>query len=209
MKNWFRKKKYFTKDFFQRKIRKKTFEIGDYTYGKPEIKRYGSSAKLKIGKYCSIAGRVRILLGGNHRTDWVTTYPFEFPEGCSPWPEIPVVKNHTTSKGDVVIGSDVWIGHGSMILSGVTVGDGAVIGACSVVTKDVPPYAVVAGNPARVLRKRFDDQTIQKLLTLRWWDWPAEKVGEKLHILRSPQIELLFENRPGAPEKGAQPVGPT
>lgn len=195
MKNWFRKKKFFTKEIFSKKIRKKKYEIGDYTYGKPKVMRFGASAKLKIGRYCSIASGVQIFLGGNHRTDWVTTYPFQFPEEVSPWPEAGRIENHKTTKGDVVIGSDVWLGHGCLILSGVTIGDGAVIGAGSVVAKDVPPYAIMAGNPAVLIRHRFDPETIQKLLTLRWWDWPEEKVRKNLHILCSPRANRLFGNR--------------
>jgi len=95
-------------------------------------------------------------------------------------------------KGDVSIGNDVWIGRETLILSGVTIGDGAVIGARAVVTKDVEPYSIVAGNPARLIRKRFDDKTIHRLLEIRWWDWPPEKINENLHVICTNNLEGLL-----------------
>ena len=153
------------------------------SYGTPTVHDWSDGSKLKMGKYCSIASGVHIFLGGDHRMDWITTYPF--PQ----WGVAPA--DHRRTKGDVVIGNDVWIGMGATILSGVTVGDGAVIAACAVVTKDVPPYAIVAGNPARVKKYRFSEENIQKLLKIKWWDWPEETVREKLKILCSPFIEIL------------------
>jgi len=163
------------------------YEIGDYTYGHPEVLSYGEGARLRIGKFCSIASQVRIFLGGNHRTDWTTTYPFAAFIGD--WPEAAGIAGAPTSKGDVVVGNDVWIGHGATILSGVRIGDGAAIGAMAVVTKDVPDYAVVAGNPARVVRMRFDDATIGRLIQLKWWDWPAEQVRANLPVLCSDRVD--------------------
>lgn len=163
------------------------YEIGNYTYGTPEVLSYGEGARLRIGKFCSIAVKVQILLGGEHRPDWVTTYPF--PPLSSDWPEAAGIEGTPVSKGDVVIGNDVWIGHGATILSGVTIGDGAVVGAMAVVTKDVPDYAIVAGNPARVIRMRFDDATIERLLDLKWWDWPRERIAASVADLCSDRIE--------------------
>ncbi len=188
MRLWYKKEKFFTKDYFG----KKKYEIGDFTYGKPKISEFDSSAKLKIGKFCSIAKGVRIFLGGNHRIDWITTYPFQFPEGSKNWPETSQIKGHPATKGDVIIGNDVWLAHGVLILSGVTIGDGAVIGAGAVVTKNVEPYTIVVGNPAKFLKKRFNDEVIDMLLEIRWWDWSEEKIRRNLDVLCSPHIEQLY-----------------
>jgi acetyltransferase-like isoleucine patch superfamily enzyme len=167
-------------------------EIGDYTYGMPTILFREEGARLKIGKFCSIAGEVTVFLGGNHRTDWVTTYPFsEFPDE---WPEAKHITGHPASKGDVVIGNDVWIGIGATIMSGVTIGDGAAIAARAVVTRDVEPYCIVGGNPARLIRKRFDDETIRALLEIRWWDWPVDRMRENLTILMSNNISGILSS---------------
>jgi len=166
-------------------------EIGKYTYGNPIIIKGDNSGNLKIGKYCSIAVQTVILLGRNHRKDLVTTYPFPaFPDL---WPEAQLIPECENSKGDVIIGNDVWIGYGATILSGVTIGDGAVVGAQAVVTKDVAPYAVVVGNPAREVKKRFDDDTIANLLILKWWDWPEQKIKENINILCSTNIKNLWQ----------------
>jgi acetyltransferase-like isoleucine patch superfamily enzyme len=164
------------------------YEIGEYTYGNPNIVSWGKEATLKIGKYCSIAGNVVIFLGSEHRTDWISTYPFSIflEEGKS-------IKGHPSTKGDVIIGNDVWIGFNVIIISGVTIGDGAAIGAGSVVAKDVPPYTIVSGNPARIVRYRFNEETIQKLLQIRWWDWPDEKVKENIHLICSDSIDVFIK----------------
>ena len=139
-----------------------TVEMGYGTYGQPDVRTYGCvGSKVVIGKYCSIADDVTILIGGEHVISRVSTYPFDVL--------IDKIKPCLADgKSDVVIGNDVWIGTKGLILSGVTVGDGAVVGAGSVVTKDVEPYAVVAGNPARLIRYRFDAETRKKLLELQW-----------------------------------------
>lgn len=165
-------------------------EVGDFTYGKPKILHWGEKAELKIGKFCSIADEVVIFLGGNHRIDWITTYPF--PAIVNDWPEAKDIEGHPTTKGNVIIGNDVWIGYGATILSGVTVGDGAVIGARAVVTKDVDPYSIVTGNPARLIRKRFDEKVIDKLLAIKWWNWPIEKIKKNIKLLCSGDIDNLF-----------------
>jgi acetyltransferase-like isoleucine patch superfamily enzyme len=135
--------------------------------------------KLRIGNYTSI-GYVRVFLSGEHRKDWVTTYPFRTLNG------LPGAGEENLSRGDVEIGNDCWVCIESTVLSGVTIGDGAVVGACSVVTKDVPPYAIVAGNPARVVGQRFDDDTVAWLLDLKWWDWPEDKIMASLDFLSAP-----------------------
>lgn len=154
------------------------FEIGKWTYGLPTVKNWGEGSTLRIGKFCSIAEGVVIFLGGEHRVDWITTYPFSVL-----WPEGKGFSGHPRSKGDVSIGNDVWIGHGAVILSGITIGNGAVIGACSVVSSNVDPYEIVAGNPARHVRFRFSDATIQRLCHLAWWDWPESRIEAALPFL--------------------------
>lgn len=173
----------FTKDFLGDR-----FHIGDHTYGKPRVVSWNEGSTLIIGKYCSIATGVTIFLGSEHRIDWVSTYPFPHL-----WEEAKDISGHPATKGDVTIGNDVWIGYGATILSGVTVGDGAVVGACSLVTKDIPPYGIAAGNPAQTLRYRFDEETIKQLLRIRWWDWPDEKVRENIRYLCSPSIHEFIK----------------
>ncbi len=120
-------------------------EVGDYSYGTPSVWHWGEGAKLKIGKFCSFAWDINIFLGGEHRPDWISQYPFPafFTEAYN-------IKGHPTTKGNIVIGNDVWVGFNATILSGVKIGDGAVIGAGAVVTKDVPDYALVLGSPAKI-----------------------------------------------------------
>jgi len=166
--------------------------IGDHTYGEPTLLQFDQTTRLVMGRFCSISDQVTIILGGNHRTDWITTYPF--PAFTETWPEAATIKGHPASKGDIVIGNDVWIGYGATILSGVTIGSGAVIGTRAVITSDVAPYAIVAGNPAREIKKRFDDTTISQLLQLAWWDWPEEKIRINLPLLCSSQIQQLLMN---------------
>ncbi len=168
------------------------FAIGDYSYGAPKVRFAGMGSTLTIGKYCSIADKVEVFLGGNHRTDFVTTYPFTAIEGNF-WPEAAGLTGFAASRGDVVIGHDVWIGSGAAILSGVTIGNGAVIAARAVITKDVAPYAIVAGNPARHIRFRFFPETIEQLQEVAWWDLPEASVRKLIRILQSERIEAAVE----------------
>ena len=161
--------------------------IGKWTYGDPDIPPAGEGATVTVGKFCSFAGGVMILRGHEHRIDWVSTYPFgvAFPDvGGLPFP--------ARAKGNVVIGHDVWIGVEALIMSGVTIGNGAVIGARSVVTHDVQPYAVVGGVPAKVIKFRFDAATIEALQRLAWWDWPEQKIKEALPLLMSADVRGLL-----------------
>jgi len=164
------------------------FDIGEWTYGKPKILAADDGATLKIGKFCSIAGDVTIILGGEHRIDWISTYPFNIL-----FEEAKHITGHPTTKGDVIIDNDVWIGENAFVLSGVHIGNGAVIAARSVVTKDVEPYTIVAGNPAHPIRKRFQADIIETLLEIEWWDWPLEKIKENIQVLLSADIQSLME----------------
>jgi acetyltransferase-like isoleucine patch superfamily enzyme len=162
-------------------------QVGRFTYGKPEFFLWNDSEKIEIGSFCSIANEVAIFGGGEHRSDWVSTYPlrmvFGLPGAGS--------DGQPASRGTTKIGSDVWIGFRSTILSGVTIGDGAVVAAGSIVTKDVPPYAVVAGTPAKVVKMRFPPEQVEQLLKIRWWNWPIEKVKENVSALCSDPAALL------------------
>ena len=159
------------------------YEIGEWSYGHPRVLDWGTGAKLKVGRYCSFAGGVTIFVDGEHHVEWVSTFPF---------PGLVTEKRETdhciVSKGDLVIGNDVWICDGAIILSGVRIGNGAVVGARSLVAKDVPAYGVVGGNPARVIGFRFSNEQIAQLEKIAWWDWPVERVREAIPLLCSPSI---------------------
>lgn len=166
--------------------------IGRMTYGSAglTIHEWGEGADLRIGAFCSLAAGIRIFLGGNHRTDWISTYPFGHIHAdriaCPP------VTGHPATRGDVVIGNDVWIGSGATILSGVTIGDGAVVAAGAVVSRDVGPYQVVSGNPACVIKTRFSEEVIALLLQLQWWRLPdAEITALVPQLCAAPDPETL------------------
>lgn len=168
--------------------------MGRGSYGNPLIPTFpGDDLHVSVGSFVSIAHDVVMMDGGNHRIDWVTTYPLR---GCLDLPGA-FEDGHPASKGDIVIGNDVWIGRGARVLSGVTVGDGAVIGGYSVVTKDVRPYAIVVGNPAREVRRRFSDEQIDALLSIAWWNWPMDKILECVAELSDSDIDrFIAHHRP-------------
>ena len=141
--------------------------------------------RLKIGKFCSIACGARFLFNSaNHTMNSLSTYPF--PIFFEEWGlDVKDITSAWDNKGDIVIGNDVWIGYEAVIMAGVTIGDGAIIGARAVVTKDVPPYTIVGGVPAKQIRKRFSDETISELLNLKWWDWPIEKISRNIELIKS------------------------
>ena len=147
--------------------------------------------KLIIGKFCSIACGAKFFFNSaNHTMASLSTYPF--PLFFDEWE---LEKKNVTvawdNKGDIIVGNDVWIGYEAVILAGVTIGDGAIIGTRAVVTKDVPPYTIVGGVPAKPIRKRFDDETIARLLKLKWWDWSEEKIAQNIQSIKSGYIEQL------------------
>ena len=147
--------------------------------------------RLVIGKFCSIACGAKFLFtSGNHAMGSLATYTFPvfFDEWGLSGKDI---ASAWDNKGDIVIGSDVWIGYEAVILSGVHIGDGAIIGARAVVTKDVEPYTIVGGVPARPIRRRFDEDTVARLLALRWWDWDAERIRAAIPAIRSGDIDAL------------------
>lgn len=190
---------YIIKDY----ITNKNIEVGDFTYysgyyhGKhfeDYCVRYLSPDrddvdKLKIGKFCSIGSGAIFMMAGNqgHRYDWITSYPFYYSTINEN------AKDGYIPSGDTVVGNDVWIGTEAVIMSGVKIGDGAVIGTRALVTKDVEPYTIVGGNPAKPIKKRFTQDEIKMLLEMKWWNWPIEKIKNNMLLLCSNNMKLLFK----------------
>ena len=185
-------------------ITRPNIEVGDYTmyhdlYNDPKdfernnvLYQYPvNHDKLIIGKFCSIACGAKFLFNSaNHTMASLSTYPV--PLFFEEWGlKKEEVSKAWDNKGDIQIGNDVWIGYEAVVLAGVTIGDGAIVGARAVVTKDVPPYTVVAGVPAKMIKKRFDDAVIARLSKLKWWNWPEEKLKRNIPALQSGRIECL------------------
>ena len=180
-------------------IKNPQITVGDYTYydDPDDVHNFERNVlylfdfigdKLIIGKFCQIASGVRFIMnGGNHAMSGVSTYPFQVLGG--EWAQKKPLS--TTSKGDTIIGNDVWIGNSATFMPGVKVGDGAIIATNSVVTKDVAPYAIVGGNPAREISKRFDEETTMFLLSLQWWNWSLEKISQHLDLIITGDIDGL------------------
>jgi len=180
-------------------ITRPTIIVGDYTYyDDPRGPEHFEANvlyhfdfigdRLVIGRFCSIAAEVRFIMnGGSHPLTWMTTYPFPvFGHGWeaampAAWP----------NRGDTVVGNDVWIGYGAIIMPGVSIGDGAIVATASVVTKDVPPYAIAGGNPATVMRYRFDESTVARLRALRWWDWDAARITRNVRAICDGDVGAL------------------
>jgi virginiamycin A acetyltransferase len=187
--------------FIKNVIKNPNIQVGDYTYyddidGAEKFEHHVTHMydfigdKLIIGKFCAIARGVEFIMNGaNHRMDSVTTYPFNIMGDG--WEKAAPDLGDMPIKGDTVIGNDVWIGQNVTFMPGVKISDGAIIGANSVVAKDVPPYHIVAGNPAKIIRKRFDDELIEYLLELKWWDWPSDKIIDNLEILCSDDLTKI------------------
>lgn len=154
--------------------------VGKYTYGVGNIQlaHHRNAPPLRIGRFCSIAGNVKIFTGAYHRSDWITTYPFGTQHQDIFGDEIPSGFPH--SNGGVTVGNDVWIGNSATIMSGVTIGDGAVIAANSHVIKDVAPYEIVGGNPARHIKFRFSQPIVEELLRIKWWELDDASIA-KIH----------------------------
>ncbi len=189
--------------FLKNIIKNPNIIVGDYTYYDDfeDVNNFEKNVKyhfdfvgdkLIIGKFCMIASDVTFIMNGaNHLTEAVTSYPFAiFGNG---WQEAMDGKVYP-AKGDTVIGNDVWIGYRATIMAGVKVGDGAIIGANSVVTKDVEPYSIVGGNPAREIKKRFSDDQIKELLEIKWWDWEVERITKNVQHLTGKNIGILRGN---------------
>ncbi len=179
-----------TKYSLQDRIKNLGWSVGDHTYGAPLVYASGPE-RLIIGKYTSFSDSVTIALDG-HRHDFVSTYPFVLHREY--WASVPADLSDHKGKGDVQIGNDVCIGHGAFIAPGVEIGDGAVIAAMTVVTRNVPAYAIVGGNPARLIKYRFEAQIRAKLLELKWWDWPDEKINDNINLILSTDIAQFIDN---------------
>jgi len=186
--------------FLKNIIKNPNIIVGDYTYYddfenvnnfEKNVKYHFdfTGDKLIIGKFCMIASGVKFIMNGaNHLTDSLSTYPFAiFGMG---WEKAMEGKGYP-NKGDIIIGNDVWMGHNATIMAGVKIGDGAIIATNATVVKDVEPYSIVGGNPAKEIKKRFPDTTIEKLLKLKWWDWSIEKITENIQNLTDNKIENL------------------
>lgn len=187
--------------FLKNIVKSQNIEVGDYTYyddfenadnfEKKILYHFDFIGdKLIIGKFCAIGSDVQFIMNGaNHRIEGISTYPFNIFGGD--WSAVEPSKKELPYKGDTIIENDVWIGYKATIMPGVKIANGAIVAAHSVVTKDVEPYTVVGGNPAKVLRKRFTDDEVNSLLEIAWWDWNIEKITEALPYIVSPNINLL------------------
>lgn len=190
--------------YLQNVITDSSIQIGDYTmyndfmhdpcdFEKNNVLYHYpiNGDKLKIGKFCSIACGAKFLFtSANHNMHSLSTYPF--PIFFEEWElDVKNITNAWDNKGDIIIGNDVWIGFEAVILSGVTIGDGAIIGTRAVVTKDIPPYTVVGGIPAKTIKKRFSDKIISELLKLQWWNWPEYRIKQNIDLIQSGRINDL------------------
>lgn len=176
-------------------------EVGDYSYyddpdGAENFERNVLylfpfiGDRLLIGKFCALARGVKFIMNGaNHKLSGFSTYPFQiFGNG---WETVMPALDELPNKGDTRIGHDVWIGYDSLIMPGVQIGHGAIVSSRSVVTRDVPPYTVVGGNPAQPLKQRFSDEVVARLLQVAWWDWPVEKISRNLAAITAADLEAL------------------
>ncbi len=193
-----------TRYHFAREIERWSWTIGAHSYGRPTVLE-PEMARLHVGRFCSIGPDVTIALG-NHRTDLVTTYPFKAIAGITGgglWGEALTCADDHATRGDVILGDEVWLGTGCLILSGVTIGNGAVVGAGSVVRRDVQPYAIVTGDPATVARYRFDEKTISRLMRVNWWSWSDERIAHFLPLILGDDITSFLDAAEKSPIQAA------
>jgi len=185
--------------FIKNFVKSPNIIVGDYSYYDdpvdPEgfernvLYNYGSD-RLIIGKFCAIATNVKFIMNGaNHKLDGISTYPF--PIFGNGWETSMDKLMELPSRGDTIIGNDVWIGYESLIMPGVNVGDGVAIAARSVVVRDIPPYTIAGGNPARPIKQRFSDTDIEILLEIKWWDWDIEKITRNINLIMDGDIQAL------------------
>lgn len=186
--------------FLKNIVKNPNIMVGDFTYYDDfeSVENFEKNVKyhfdfvgdkLIIGKFCMIASDVKFIMnGGNHLSNAITAYPFAiFGKG---WENAMADRNYPY-KGDLIIGNDVWIGYNATIMAGIKIGDGAIIATNSTVIKDVEPYTIVGGNPARLIKKRFSDETTKRLLTLKWWDWDVEKITKNVQYLTGIDLDKL------------------
>lgn len=187
--------------FLKNFVKASNITVGDYTYfddrrnGPENFEEYNvlynydfSKVKLVIGKFCAIAAETRFIMTGDHKLDAISTYPFPIFghgwESAFNIDDLPV-------KGDIIVGHDVWFGYDALVMNGVTIGNGAIIAARAVVVKDVPAYSIVAGNPAKVVKMRFDDKTIDRLQKIAWWNWDIQKINTHLKLICNLDVDRL------------------
>lgn len=163
--------------------------IDDFTYGDPIIWNWGEGAYLRIGKFCSIAVNVQLVMGGNHRSDWGTTYPFN-----DLLPAFSHIKGHPATKGNILIGNDVWLASDSKIMSGVTIGNGAIVAANALVVSgtNIEPYSIYGGVPAKRIGYRFSQDLIDRFQEMAWWDWSLDKLVDAIPLLQSDRFDELY-----------------
>lgn len=173
------------------------FEVGEFTTGNPVILYPDGVIKLRVGRFCAFAGGVTFLLNGNHSFKSVSSYGFNYKLtlGIDPDEYSRMLAGNVQAKGDIVVENDVFIGHESLILHGVRIGNGAVVGARSVVSRDIPPYAIAVGNPAQIVKYRFEPEVIQALQEIAWWDWPVERIISELPFMLGDVPGFIERNR--------------
>lgn len=187
--------------FIRNTVTNPQVEVGEYTYyddpdGSEDFEKNvlylypAIGDRLIIGRFCAIAKGVRFIMNGaNHRMDGISTYPFQiFGNG---WEKIMPRLEDLPLKGDTVVGNDVWLGYNATVMPGIKIGHGAIVAALSVVTRDVPPYTVVGGNPVKEIRKRFAPDTVERLVRIAWWDWPADKITRNLELIVCGDVDAL------------------
>lgn len=204
--------------FIKNSVQNPNIVIGDYTYydDPDDSEDFERNVlyhfpfigdKLIIGKFCAIARGVKFIMNGaNHKLAGISTYPFQIFGGG--WEKVTPAAGELPYKGDTVIGNDVWIGYEALIMPGVNIGNGAIVSSRSVVVSDVPPYTIVGGNPARVIKSRFGAEEVATLNEIAWWDWPVELISEHLEHIVAGDIAALRACAPSAnPSKPAPSVG--